>query len=102
MSISIKIQSISHTYTQKRKTYTIRKMLVLASFPLVASPIVPLAISPAMAQSTSANKFGGNQSWTQNPYFGSKGTFFADVTGNRRADAIVVNHDRVTVRTAIP
>ena len=31
-------------------------------------------------------------------YFGSRGTFFADVTGNGRADAIVVNDDTVTVR----
>jgi hypothetical protein len=31
-------------------------------------------------------------------YFGSRGTHFADVTGDRRADAIVVNDDGVTVR----
>jgi hypothetical protein len=29
---------------------------------------------------------------------GTRGTFFADVTGNGTADAIVVNNDRVTVR----
>ncbi|MCC5648979.1 hypothetical protein LC609_03830 [Nostoc sp. XA013] len=50
--------------------------------------------SPAQAQ------FNLNESWTQNPYFGSRGTFFADVTGDGRADAIVVNNDKVTVRRA--
>ena len=31
-------------------------------------------------------------------YYGTRGTFFADVTGDGRADAIVVNDDTVTVR----
>ncbi|MHC5732323.1 MAG: hypothetical protein ACYTXY_51355, partial [Nostoc sp.] len=48
--------------------------------------------SPAQAQ------FNLNESWTQNPYYGSRGTFFTDVTGDGRADAIVVNDDKVTVR----
>ncbi|MEH1945749.1 MAG: hypothetical protein V7K77_01975, partial [Nostoc sp.] len=47
---------------------------------------------PAQAQ------FNLNESWTQNPYYGSRGTFFADVTGDGRADAIVVNDDKITVR----
>jgi uncharacterized protein YraI len=42
--------------------------------------------------------FSSNESWTTNPYYGSRGTFFADVTGDGKADAIVVNNDRVTVR----
>ena len=35
------------------------------------------------------------------PYFGTRGTFFADVSGDGRADAIVVNDDTVTVRRFI-
>jgi hypothetical protein len=38
------------------------------------------------------------EDWTQGPYYGSRGIFFADVTGDGRADAIVVNEDTVTVR----
>src|SRR5947209_11882705 len=38
------------------------------------------------------------EDWTGNPYYGSRGTFFADVDGDGRADAIVVNDDRITVR----
>ena len=44
------------------------------------------------------SQFTPNEGWTQNPYFGTRGTFFADVTGDGKADAIVVNNDRVTVR----
>jgi hypothetical protein len=44
--------------------------------------------------------FGPNEDWTHGPYFGTRGTFFADVTGDHRADAIVVNDDTVTVRRA--
>ena len=39
-----------------------------------------------------------NEGWTQGPYFGTKGTFFADVTGDGRAAAIVVNTDTIPVR----
>jgi hypothetical protein len=44
--------------------------------------------------------FGPNEDWTDGPYYstGRLGTFFADVTGDGRADAIVVNADTVTVR----
>jgi hypothetical protein len=42
--------------------------------------------------------FGSNQDWTGGPFFGSRGTFFADLTGDGRADAIAVNDDTVTVR----
>ncbi|GAA2096725.1 hypothetical protein GCM10009841_08560 [Microlunatus panaciterrae] len=37
------------------------------------------------------------EQWTRGPFFGSHGTFFADVTGDGRADAIAVGN-RVTVR----
>jgi hypothetical protein len=42
--------------------------------------------------------FGSNENWTNGPYTGSRGNYFADVTGGGRADAIVVNNDTVTVR----
>jgi hypothetical protein len=42
--------------------------------------------------------FGSNEDWTEGPYYGDRGTFFADVTGDGRADAIVVNNRGVTVR----
>jgi hypothetical protein len=38
------------------------------------------------------------ENWTYGPYFGTRRTRFADVTGDGRADAIVVNDDTVTVR----
>ncbi len=43
-------------------------------------------------------RFRPNESWTDGPYYGTLGTYFADVTGDGKADAIVVNLDRVTVR----
>ena len=43
-----------------------------------------------------------NEDWTHGPFFGTRGTFFADVDGDGRADAIVVNdlptNSTVTVR----
>jgi hypothetical protein len=44
--------------------------------------------------------FYGSTNWTKGPYYGSRGTFFADVDGDRRADAIVVNDWGVSVRRA--
>jgi C1A family cysteine protease len=38
------------------------------------------------------------EAWTSGPFFGSRGTYFADVTGDGKADAIAVNDSRVTVR----
>jgi surface antigen len=43
-------------------------------------------------------KFLPNELWTDIGYAGEKGTFFADVTGDGRADAIVSNESGVTVR----
>jgi hypothetical protein len=45
--------------------------------------------------------FGPNEFWTTDPYFGSVGTFFADVDRDGRADAIAVNSSGVFVRRAI-
>jgi hypothetical protein len=36
--------------------------------------------------------------WTGEGYFGTRGTFFADVDGDGKADAIVVNDNGITVR----
>jgi hypothetical protein len=37
-------------------------------------------------------------SFNTGPYYGDRGTYFADVTGDGKADAIVVNSDKITVR----
>jgi hypothetical protein len=42
--------------------------------------------------------FSEPRDWTGGPYYGMLGTFFADVTGDRRADAIAVNDYTITVR----
>ena len=43
--------------------------------------------------------FAPNEPWIPDtPYYGSRGTYFADVNGDGKADAIVVNDDGVTVR----
>jgi VCBS repeat protein len=50
---------------------------------------------------SSGTGFLPNETWTSNPYYGSLGlapVYFADVTGDGRADAIVVNPSGVTVR----
>jgi murein DD-endopeptidase MepM/ murein hydrolase activator NlpD len=49
------------------------------------------------APTPNSDQFLQNESWTGNPYYGSRGTHFADVTGDRKADAIVVNDDKITV-----
>ena len=53
---------------------------------------------------STGNDFGpnsaANEDWTHGPYYGTRGTFFADVTGDGKADAIVVNDDTITVRRA--
>ena len=44
------------------------------------------------------SQFLPNEDWTGGPFWGSRGTFFADVDGDGRADAIAVNDDGVYVR----
>src|SRR5262249_43850305 len=39
-----------------------------------------------------------NQDWSHGPCYGSRGTFFAYVTGDRKADCILVNDDTISVR----
>jgi SOS-response transcriptional repressor LexA len=45
-----------------------------------------------------AESFTQSEDWTHGAYYGSKGTYFADVDGDGKADAIVVNDDKITVR----
>jgi hypothetical protein len=45
-----------------------------------------------------ANGFGAYEAWTNEPYYGSRDTVFADVDGDGKVDAIVVNDNWITVR----
>ncbi|MEC4803472.1 MAG: S8 family serine peptidase, partial [Jaaginema sp. PMC 1080.18] len=47
---------------------------------------------------SNGSEFGETKKWTDIGYEGEFGTFFADVTGDGKADAIVVNNGAVTVR----
>jgi hypothetical protein len=67
--------------------------------------IIPIPVGPApqdtglvTVRRSNGVLFLNNESWTSNPYYGTRGTFFADVTGDGKADAIVVNDYTVTVR----
>src|SRR5262245_21997019 len=64
---------------------------------IVASTNVTRSDVGALAYTTEGS-FGPNEDWTSGPFFGSRGQFFADVNGDGRADAIVVNDDSVYVR----
>jgi hypothetical protein len=46
--------------------------------------------------------FADVESWTHDPFYGSVGTYFADVTGDGRADAIAVDASGITVRPVTP
>ncbi|MBZ5530268.1 MAG: VCBS repeat-containing protein [Acidobacteriia bacterium] len=43
-------------------------------------------------------QFLPNEAWTNEPFYGELGTYFADVDGDGRADAIAVNRNGITVR----
>ncbi|WP_222425323.1 hypothetical protein, partial [Planktothrix tepida] len=43
-------------------------------------------------------KFLPNEKWTEIGYIGQNGTWFADVTGDGKADAIGSNNDGVYIR----
>jgi hypothetical protein len=47
---------------------------------------------------TPISRFGGNEDWTGQAYYGSRGTYFADLTGDGTSDAIAVNNDGIYVR----
>jgi hypothetical protein len=55
-----------------------------------------------IVRSSTGNDFGpgpqANQNWTGGRCYGSRGTFFADVTGDGKRDCILVNNDTITVR----
>ena len=55
-----------------------------------------------MALRSTGTDFGAhvsaNEDWSHGPFYGSRGTYFADVTGDGKADAIAVNDDTVTIR----
>lgn len=42
-----------------------------------------------------------NETWTADPYYGSRANFFVDTTGDGKADAVVVNDDGIAVRDAV-
>ncbi|MER6156223.1 hypothetical protein ABT147_11840 [Streptomyces sp. NPDC001868] len=64
----------------------------------VLAPVCALAGVVAMAVPAEA-AFSPNETWTSNPYYGNQAPYgaFADVTGDGRADAVVVNGTGVTV-----
>lgn len=59
-------------------------------YPLRGFPRTPLPVFTDL--------YGDNEAWTDEAYYGSKGTYLADVSGDGRADAIVVNDGGITVR----
>jgi hypothetical protein len=61
-------------------------------------PVQAAGMGAVTVRRSTGKDFGPNEDWTQIPYYGSRGSFFADVTGDGKADAIVVNDDTVTVR----
>jgi hypothetical protein len=52
----------------------------------------------AVAFAQTDEHFGSNEAWTTNAYYGTRGTYFADVDGDHSVDAIVVNDYGITVR----
>ena len=63
--------------------------------------LVPLWLSQSASAAASGSAFGLTETWTNGGYYGDRGTYFADVTGDARADAIVVNNDRIAVRRVV-
>jgi FG-GAP-like repeat len=47
------------------------------------------------------NGFGGNEIWSNVEFYGSRGTFFADVTGDGKVDMIAINSDYVYIRRSL-
>jgi hypothetical protein len=52
----------------------------------------------ALAAAQCPNCFGPSEPWSSDNYVGSRGTFFADVDGDRSVDVIAVSGTRVYVR----
>jgi hypothetical protein len=77
------------------------EMRVLRPGFLAISLIIAAAVqgnAQVTVRRSDGSKFVPNEYWTDGPYYASKGSFFADVTGDGKADAIVVDEYRVTVR----
>ncbi len=62
--------------------------------------ILPCMCSYSQVQVRLSNgtAFSPATTWTDIPYYGTHGTHFADVNGDGKADAIVVNDSQITVR----
>lgn len=71
--------------------------------PCLLVVLIVITCLPASAEDTGSFVFGAIEDWTGGPYshFGTRGTFFADVTGDDKADAIVVDDSGVWVRRSI-
>lgn len=54
----------------------------------------------SVRRSLGGGKFGPNEEWISGQFGGQLSTHFADVTGDKRADAIAVNYSGVMVRQA--
>jgi hypothetical protein len=68
---------------------------------VVTAQVIPHTITVAKSGGSAGSyRFSGSLDWTHGPYYGTRGTFFADVDADRRADAIVVNDWGVSVRRA--
>lgn len=65
--------------------------------PLATTAVLALAALLAMPGTASANhqSLTAPANWTEGPFYGQYGTFFADIDGDGKADAIAVNADRV-------
>jgi hypothetical protein len=70
-----------------------------AAFLLLAVLLATLMPSgEALAAAQCPNCFGSVEIWSSDSYFGDRGTFFADVDGDRSVDVIAVSGSRVYVR----
>lgn len=90
---------MKHNHSQQWTTprsvqYVGIKMLVRAILGLLVVTLIALP-GPAFAVHRS---FSPATNWTGHNFQGSRGTFFADVTGDGKADAIAVNDDRIWFR----
>lgn len=80
----------------------------MLSFPPMRSPVAPAPLSlvaaaivcalPAPAQAVHRAFEPVARNWTSGAFFGKQGTFFADLNGDGKADAIAVDSAGITVR----
>jgi hypothetical protein len=82
----------SYNLTQPSKAHTGSKG------PLATTAVLALAALLAMPEAALANHRSLSSpatNWTRGPFYGKYGTFFADVDGDGKADAIAAKADRV-------